>query len=472
MLVLKAESETILSVSSQLGAMKQLLVDAQAVYRAEGLQSLLTKAVRTVLEPFVGADGARRVYHDLNRVLTYRSVAAPTFDVPQNAINIHPDGFHTFFGFYDHTPFCHENRRVLFHRIQAPMTPASRSRPIELWYYDLEEHSATQLGESDTWNWQKGCRLRWHPTAPDTVVYNTLVDSGYGAVFHDVSDGEVTRRFRAPIYDVDQSGRYALSINFSRLERLHFDYGYTNLSDETEGERVPEDDGIYRLDLETGRQKLLFSYADLASAVETPPSVEPYAMNLMISPDGKRFCFLYRYHEDGVRVTKLACATMDGNTLRVLQDDAEASHPAWRSETELLCTVNHWGAERKTEYVLFDVESSESTVIRHAELDVDTHPSFSPVDTDLFVGDTYPDHCGERHLYLYSISEGCYDSIGTVYGPVKHGIKRDFHPRWDREGKYVCVDAPQPQYSQSVLVVDVEQRSTQLARANDTEGGE
>lgn len=432
--------------------MKGLLTDAQAVYRREGLKALGTKTARTLLEPVVGEETAQTIYHNINRAFEYQSFAAPTYQFSHNTISIADEEYNIFFGFYDHTPFCQNNNRVLFNRTTAPIEPVSPSDELELCYYDLTTQEVRKFGETYTWNWQKGCRLQWY--SEDEVIYNKLVDGEYGAVVQDVTTGEIRKEISHPAYDIGPDGKQAVSINFSRLERLHPDYGYRNLPDETRGLSAPSDDGIFLVDLENGESNLLVSFEELAERTETPSGVESYVMNLMINPDGTRVSVLHRYHLDGSRKTHLLSVELNDGDVTVLEPTNEASHPTWRSDHKLLSTINYWGKQRKTEFVLYDVETGNTRTVTHSELSEDTHPSFSPVNSNVFVGDSYPDHCGDRHLFLYSM-DGYHESLGSVYGPVHNGTKRDLHPRWDREGKYVCIDVPRPSNRQSMAIINV-----------------
>lgn len=430
-----------------------LFADVKAVYRSDGAAVLFTKTLRTLLEPIVGTDTAWQWYYFLNRALIYRYLNQPTASFDCTAIEIGHDPYQTFCGYYNQTPFCPENRRVLYNRTKAEITPVDSSEILELCYYDLKTNQSNQFGTTTTWNWQTGCRLQWY--GRDTVIYNTIFGDRYGAVIQNVETGTVEKEISYPVSDIKPDSQQAVSVNFSRLERLHSDYGYTNLPDQTEGEPTPEDDGLFILDLDDGTRELLVSLEELATVIDTPPGVESYIMNPMISPDGKRVSFLYRYHLDGVRQTALLCATIDNGDLTVLRRENEASHQAWRSEFELLSTINYWENQRKTEYVLYDLQTGEEELIEHPALSEDTHPSFAPDNPDLFVGDSYPDHCGNRSLFLYWISTSRSESLGSVYGPVRNGIKRDLHPRWDRNGNYICIDLPRPDNSQSVLVLDI-----------------
>ncbi len=433
--------------------MSSLIADVKAVYKKEGPTVLLLKGLRTVVTPFIGAERAQELQYDVARKLSYRQWSVPKIQLPNNRITIKSDEANIFFGFYDHTPFCTRNERVLFNKTRIDIAPVSSEDTLDLCYYDLTTGETTTFAKTRTWNWQQGCRLHWHPAEEDVVIYNTLLNDEYGSICHNVRTGEIVREYQQPIYDTDPNGQYALSINFSRLERLQYDYGYVNIPDETRGEPTPTNDGIYRLDLDTGETKLLISYEKLADFVGVPDDVHNFVMNLMISPSGEWVSVLHRYHNEGDRKTDLLAISTDSGEIKQLQNEGEASHPFWRTDTELLSTVNFWGNERRTEFFLYDVESGQRRELKHPELSVDSHPHISPVDPTQFVGDTYPDYCGNRHLYTFDIETNHYESIGKVYGPVFNDTKRDLHPRWDRAGEYICVDIPLSQNRQGMSIL-------------------
>lgn len=435
--------------------MTGLLRDARAVYQKEGPAVLFLKGLRTAVEPVLGSEQARLLQFGIARRFANRELNPSKLQLPEKRIDIESEHEQIFFGFYDHTPFCHENRRVLFCKTDTPVGPVSPDDVLDLCYYDLETEGVKSFAKTRTWNWQQGCRLHWHPVEKDTVIFNTIVNGEYGSVCKNIRTGEILREYCAPIYDTDPNGEYALSLNFSRLERLHYDYGYVNIPDETSDDPAPSDDGIFRFDLETGEKDLLVSYRELAESVGIPNGVHNYCMNLMINPTGEWVSVLHRYRYGGDRITQLFAISSDDGDLTLLQGEGEASHPFWRSDTELLSTVNFWNSKRRTDFILYDVESGARSELDHSDLNVDSHPNVSPTNSSVFVGDTYPDYSGERHLYLFNAESGVYQQIGKVYGPVYNGTKRDLHPRWDRAGNYICVDVPKSENSQSISIIEI-----------------
>jgi hypothetical protein len=154
--------------------------------------------------------------------------------------------------------------------LRAPVqnTPPSPHTAIGIGYFKIENpRTFYSVGETTTWCWQLGCRLQWYPINNEgenkIIIYNKLIDNSYGCCIQDISSREVLRRYRRPIYSVSPDGRFGLSLNFSRLERLRPGYGYKNLRDETKDQVVPEESGIWYLDLVTGKERLLFSIADI-----------------------------------------------------------------------------------------------------------------------------------------------------------------------------------------------------------------
>jgi hypothetical protein len=91
-------------------------------------------------------------------------------------------------------------------------------------------------------------------------------------VLYDVAEGRRVKEFRsetAPVGNsgVAQQGGSFLAINYGRLARLRPVTGYPQAFDWTVDEAAPDDDGVFRIDVVTGEQKLLVSYKQLQDAI-------------------------------------------------------------------------------------------------------------------------------------------------------------------------------------------------------------
>jgi hypothetical protein len=350
---------------------------------------------------------------------------------------------HTFFGYYDICPFSEDNTRLLAMATASVDHDVSIRQDLRIGYFDLHDpETFIAVGQTPTWCWQMGCRLQWHPYDPNRLIlYNTMVKGKYGAVLQDIATQAVERQFNWPVYAMDASGKRALSVNFSRLQRLRPGYGYRNFPDASQGRQCPDDDGIWRIDLSSGKGELLIDLFRLSTLDPLPSmqNAEHYVNHLAFSPAGNRFMFFHLWAVNGKRYNRLITSDWNGENLCVLENKGTASHYTWKSETELLATV-HYG-QAGTRYNLYTDGSGLKAVVGEGMLTVDGHPSYAPQGT-LLLTDTYPDKYREQHVLLLT-ADGRYIDLARLYSPpaFRGETRCDLHPRWDRTGRLVCVDA-------------------------------
>jgi hypothetical protein len=72
-----------------------------------------------------------------------------------------------------------------------------------------------------------------------------------------------------PIYCLSDDGQWALAPDFRRLNDTRPGYGYAGIPDPNFAIPAPEDAGIWKMDLRTGRPELLLSFSSVAK-VEQP----------------------------------------------------------------------------------------------------------------------------------------------------------------------------------------------------------
>jgi hypothetical protein len=172
-----------------------------------------------------------------------RSVSGHTDETQkiQARIFFHPSR-DVFFGYYDITPFDHSGRKLLaMHAVPKRKTPSAEDE-ISIGYYELEEKKPffTPIGVSTTWCWQQGCRLQWLPGSDtDHVVFNRVVKGKYGAVVTNIHTRQTAKRYTRPLYAVSPDGKWGLSVNFSRLQRLRPGYGYNTFEDDSKTDFIP-----------------------------------------------------------------------------------------------------------------------------------------------------------------------------------------------------------------------------------------
>ena len=358
-------------------------------------------------------------------------------------------GSHVFFGYYDHTPFSDDGRRVLAVRTDHPLaSPAPASR-IDVGYFDLEadEPSFLKVAESAAWCWQQGCRLSWFPTPRNlsNIFFNTVDGNRYVGRVVSLESGQVIAETSRALYDISRCGTYGLSLNFSRLQRLRPGYGYTSLPDTTGAFRIPPNDGVFLYDFASNQTNLILSYEALVDCVAPPTGsleMDHYVNHLSFSPSGNRFLFLYLMANGKRRITRLLVCNRDGSDLRLLNRSGVVSHYAWNGDSKLLvfCTSEQLG---RMCYQMFDLDDGSSTIVA-PDLRQDGHPSLVQ-GGGLMVTDTYPNRFRYQTLMLYDMKNECLLARFPLYRNDKFRgeWRTDLHPRMSADERLIAVDDEQ-----------------------------
>jgi len=362
---------------------------------------------------------------------------------PIGRIFSHPSN-HVFFGYYDITPFSVDENLLLAMHVSSGKQISSPWIKATVGFYDLadEKRSFYEIGSTKTWCWQQGCRLQWYPEENNRVVlYNTMVDENYGCIVKDIFSKKTIKHYNLPIYSVSKNGKWGLSLNFSRLQRLRPGYGYYVLPDKTVGEFMPKKSGIVRLDMETGEKSFLFSVNDIANlkATGTMQDAEHYFNHLLYNPEGSRFLCVHLWVKEGRRYSRLITADRDGNHVYVMNNEGHSSHYCWKSNYEILVYATY--AETGMHYYLCKDMSENRTIIGRGKLTEDGHPSFFPNGSAL-ITDTYPDKYRAQSLLLFNLNNCQLKTLNQFYIPSKFsGENRcDLHPKLSPTGTYVCID--------------------------------
>ena len=281
--------------------------------------------------------------------------------------------------------------------------------------------------------------LQWlGPDFSSRVIYNDFRDGKYCSVILEVESGQ-ERVVERPVYSVSQDGRTALTLDFSRLHRLRPGYGYSNLADETNRERLPNAPCIWKIDLQTGDGLPLLNYKDFAGFEprDCMKGAEHKVNHIMINPSGTRFMVLHRWFQGQMKYTRLVTCNMDGTGLYNLSDEDMVSHCCWKDDEHILAFAHK--ANGGNGYYLMKDCSQEYT---HTwpELCTDGHPSYSP-DGKRVVTDTYPDRARIATVKIMSGEE--IRTVARVFAPFRYDndTRCDLHPRWNRAGDAICIDS-------------------------------
>jgi Tol biopolymer transport system component len=223
---------------------------------------------------------------------------------------------------------------------------------------------------------------------------------------------------------------------------------------------VPEHAGIWRVDLTTGKQKLLLSFAD-AMKVPNPhgdwTGAKHWFNHLLVSPGGSRFIFLHRWR--GVKegrsfATRMFTADRDGRELYVLDPYGKTSHFIWRDARHVLAWA--WHPSHGEKFYLYTDRTDRVEVIGEGVMTVNGHCTYLPGNRWI-LNDTYPDKERKQHVYLYNLETGRRIGLGDFYSPAEYkGEWRcDTHPRFSPDATKVVIDSPHGGNGRQMYLIDI-----------------
>jgi hypothetical protein len=350
------------------------------------------------------------------------------------------------FGYYDKLQFDPAGRYALGMEVDFEHRSPRAGDAIKVGMADLKDnHRWIELGESRAWNWQQGCMLQWVPGSKSEVLWNDREGGRFVCHLLDVK----TRKRRTlpnPVYALSPDGRWGVAPDFRRLNDCRPGYGYAGLPDPNRDVAVPANAGLWRIDLKTGGQKLMFSFAD---AVKVPNPHEEMSgakhwfNHLLFNTDGSRFIFLHRWraarHKQSF-ATRMFTIGRDGKDPYVLDPYGRTSHFIWRGREHVLAWA--WHPSNKDKFYLYRDRTEKVEAIGPEVMTVNGHCTYLPGNRWI-LNDTYPDKERNQNVYLYQPAANRRVWLGHFRSPKEYtGEWRcDTHPRFSPDGNLVCIDS-------------------------------
>ncbi len=405
---------------------------------------------------------------------------------------------HHFFGYYNKHPWDHSGRYLLAQQVPMFSADLTGKESAEVGYFDLEDDDRFySIGETTAWNWQMGSQLQWlQGKTRRQLIYNSRAvtpdaNNPYPDFCSTVYDLETqtSRQLPLPVYVVAANSEWALCVDYSRFQVTHPTIGYTATRIEPELGNAPADDGVYRMDIESGDAQLILSLRDLVNfqPLASMDRAIHWVTHLEINPASTRFLFIHRWTErvedETCFLHRLFSAKPDGTDLRLLEctdhplpqlaadfdanavgtfdyekSEYQISHPAWKNDQQIIVWGPHEGG---IHYHLYDELSGEVAIIGAECLTENGHMTYS-IDGKWLLSDTYPDSVSnERLLILYDVENDQRYDIGSFYTDPNLGKPNrcDLHPRWKPDSRQVCIDSVHERVRQMYLV-DVSRLTT------------
>jgi hypothetical protein len=374
-------------------------------------------------------------------------------------------------GYYDKLLFSPDDRFVLANEVDFEGRSPTLADSIRVGMVDTQDKDRwIDLGGSNAWNWQQGCVLQWVPGSDRDVAWNDREGGRFVTRVLDVKSGR-TRTLPNPFYTFSPDGQTAFAPDFARLDVTRPGYGYA-----TGAERdiwklkpAPDDIGIWRMDVATGKQRLLFSLAEAAkipftgpaAAAFTPGSVH-WFNHLLCNTDGTRLFFLHRWRNPGDKAsfrTRALTIDVNGGKVHVMDPNGGTSHFVWRDPQHIFAWA--WHPSHGERFYIYKDLSDEVTVVGKDAMPVNGHNTYLPnTKNEWVLNDTYPQGPAKlQRPYLYHIPTnrrievGAFPTVAAINGKE---WRCDTHPSASRSGRQFCFDSAHASGRQ-VYVADIAQ---------------
>jgi hypothetical protein len=169
-----------------------------------------------------------------------------------------------------------------------------------------KQNQIVRLDKTHGWNPQQGTMFYWHPKHAETQFFFNDRDLNTGKVFtalYDLKTKKQIREYRfedAPVGNggVSADGTFFMGLNYGRLARLRLVTGYPEALDWSKGEIAPANDGVFKVDIQTGKMTLLSSYRDLHQLLlKQNPKLKHaglFVNHTLLNREGARLYFFVR----------------------------------------------------------------------------------------------------------------------------------------------------------------------------------
>ena len=346
---------------------------------------------------------------------------------------------HHFFGYYGINPWdssgeFHLALETDFHTYTPKTTDEANVGLVNRLTGDFISYATTSA-----FNLQQGSMMHW---IGNEFTYNDWEDGKLVSRLLNIDTREV-RTIQGAVAAVSPTEPIGIGLNFQRMALCRRVVGYVSEIDPSTIISQPENDGLFLLNLLSGKSELVLSIAEVIAEVDDKRLIgkRSWFNHVLFNPDGTRILFFCRVRVEKGFLTSLWTVNPDGSDLELqIPFGYRISHFDWKSSTKILVSsdiVDEMG------FVEFTDGIQDFIPLGRGILPNDGHASYSP-DRKYLVCDTYPRGV-ERYaeLMLYDISENRKILLGK-FQHDKHftgDIRCDLHPRWSTDGKTITFDS-------------------------------
>lgn len=374
---------------------------------------------------------------------------------------ITPQGY--WFGYYNYDPLNTDLNKMLCHKTNNDASIITGEMKVDVGYFNLIDGKFHSFGQSDSFNWPQGSMLQWLPGKgnENKVIYNLSQKGNLISRIHDISTNE-DKDISWAIYGITPDGKKSITID---MERAHWTRGYHYESVVKPELNVPvlKGDGIFEINLENNSRRLIIPIESIIQKDYEPcfECAKHWIEHIMISPNGKRFCFLHRFSpvDDVLKYrTRLFIADIDGGNLQVIKgsDIYDWSHFGWDGDN----AFSIYTYERTRDIHMFeDRKGEKQSQPQSKKFLYKVIMSFVP---EIIKKELRIMLKGQKQYYqYYSIDDKGVFSLKESYKCRAFDI--DGHQSYTKDGRYMITDSyPDFKKFQRIIVYDKDKRKAMI----------
>ncbi|MCK5805831.1 MAG: hypothetical protein KAI66_23570 [Lentisphaeria bacterium] len=385
--------------------------------------------------------------------------------------------------FFDTSPLSPSGRYLACLHLPQEERPPEPGETAEVVVVDLADGSERTVAETRGWEEQTGANINWGKD-DHTLLFSDLDTATWAphCVRLDWPGGEVVR-FGRGVSQASPDGRWILCTNPAAMRRIQGGVGVV-VPDEHVPDNfgLPEDDGLFLTDTETGDCRLLIS---IREAVErTTPQAELaeydewecYFFNCKWSPQGDRVLFDLRRFPRGLdnrfntfaqKMIRCDAFTMklDGselhNVVNATQWAKGGQHINWfpdGGKLSMNLDIERHGMR------FCQVDRDGKNLRKMLEVPMGTghptvHPSGAFLVTDTYVFERCAYGDGTTPIRLVELPSGRETILARIRSETAAqkeypSMRLDPHPAWDRSWRYLVFNAF-PNGTRRVMLADL-----------------
>lgn len=395
------------------------------------------------------------------------------------------------FGYYNYDTLNYDQTKMLAQYVQHDAEVIKKGMIIDIGYFN-NAGDFFKLGESDSYSWPQGSMVQWlnSSSQDERIIYNLSKDGRLISKIIDLKTKE-QKDIDWSIYGLTPDGKKSIALDMERSYWCRA-YHYESVANPEKEGKIAKGDGIFEIDLEKNTRKLLIPIEKIINVDKEAyfDEAKHWLEHIMVSPNGKRFCFLHRFTIGNLNdyETRLFIADIDGSNLQIIDGWRKFSwsHFGWNTDDtfaiyayELKCRKmlhtqsSNIGQNIKTKNCVKSLVKAliPKTILRFAKtmfksqttyyqyysivdgkfklkenfnypiFSIDGHPSFTN-DGRYMITDTYPDDNQYQHLIVFDTITHKGIVVAKIYAALHlRPGSCDLHPKLCKDNSIVVVDS-------------------------------